>query len=416
MSYEDALQYWLSDTEQKKTVSTLYSEQQMADEGHKRRPTHIVFTDITDELENPTEPSYLVDGLLEDGTTGMLFGESTAGKSFLAVSLACSVSTGKNWANHDLKRSGPVIYFAGEGRTGLPRRVKAWEECHDTKIPKYHFYLPKVRIEFTQAGSKIISEEISKLPEPPVLVIIDTMSRSLPADADENSAKDMMAFFNAVDSLRNRFGCVVCLVHHTGHSEESKKRGRGSSVIRASMDWEILIEKTKKQILWTKMKDAELPNGITFEIIPYGKSAVIKYGEMVEGKSRSSLSKSLQLGLETFKAACSTHHCDCIDLEQWRNEFYSSYSEKNPDVKEGANRNAFNRVKKDLISKGMVKEEQGFYQLSESSVTNRNNVMPVTEDKRNERNTPLKGVTVVTSSEAPLPKIDLPFSQLRIQT
>jgi hypothetical protein len=114
------------------------------------------------------------------------------------------------------------------------------------------------------------------------------------------------------------------------------------------------------------MKDAELPDGITFEIVPSGDSAVIKYGEKVEGKSRAALSKNQQLGLETFKAACSTHNCDCIDLEKWRNEFYSSYSEKNPDVKEGANRNAFNRIKKDLISSGMVKEEQGSYKLSTS--------------------------------------------------
>jgi hypothetical protein len=70
--------------------------------------------------------SWLVQGLLETDSFSCLFGDPGAGKSFLAIELAACVATGTPFYGLEVKHPGPVIYLAGEGRTGLVRRFRAW--------------------------------------------------------------------------------------------------------------------------------------------------------------------------------------------------------------------------------------------------------------------------------------------------
>ena len=155
---------------------------------------------------------------MEAKTTGALFGESTAGKSFVAVDLAACMATGTPWIGHSIATPGIALYFAGEGRHGLPRRFKAWQEEREVIIPKNKLFLPDGRVEIAPSGVRTITMAIDELPDTPELITIDTVARSLPSGSDENSAKDMMEFINAVDVIRDRYGCVIALIHHTGHS------------------------------------------------------------------------------------------------------------------------------------------------------------------------------------------------------
>ena len=55
----------------------------------------IRFIDIHNELLNPQSPQFLIEGMVEDQTTGAIFGETGSGKTFIALALACSVVTGE---------------------------------------------------------------------------------------------------------------------------------------------------------------------------------------------------------------------------------------------------------------------------------------------------------------------------------
>jgi len=366
----------------------------------------VVFTDITDELENPILPVFMVDPVMEDCTTGGLFGESTAGKSFAAVSIACSVATGTPWAGHEVKRPGPVAYFAGEGRRGIPRRANAWQQYHGITIPKGRFYLPRTRVQFDAAGARLIADAIEALPEPPVLIVIDTVARFLPAGSDENSAKDMGAFINAIDALRDRFNCVVILVHHTGHSVEAQGRARGSSAFRAAMDWEVMVDKRKQHIRWTKMKDAELPAAIGFNFEQVGDSAVVVYGDAVK-ITGPELTKGEELGLSTLQDTCDRLGRSWATVEEWRVDYYRRHTGDNNDAK----RVAFHRSREGLVAKHLVVVDNDCYRPSVTSVTNRNNVTPVTAGvERNKRNTPHRGVTSVTPLD---PVVDVTVEVLK---
>ena len=74
-------------------------------------------------------PRWLVRGLLEQDSLLCLYGEPGHGKSFVSVDLACSVATGRDFHGQKVRR-GPVVLIAGEGRSGLLRRVAAWELHH----------------------------------------------------------------------------------------------------------------------------------------------------------------------------------------------------------------------------------------------------------------------------------------------
>jgi hypothetical protein len=89
------------------------------------------------------------------------------------------------------------------------------------------------------------------------LVVLDTLQRTM--EGDENSTRDMSGYIRALDDIKAAYPDLsIMVVHHTGHG--SADRARGSSVLKASLDAEILISKDAGGVIGlqcTKMKDAE---------------------------------------------------------------------------------------------------------------------------------------------------------------
>ena len=68
----------------------------------------------------------------------------------------------------------------------------------------------------------------------------------------------MAALMRGVETIRQRLGCAVQIVHHTGHGEQ--QRARGSSAFFAALDSEITIKQTGTLVVElenTKSKDSE---------------------------------------------------------------------------------------------------------------------------------------------------------------
>lgn len=321
-----------------------------------------MFVDIFNELSAPSEPVFQIEDVLEQRTTNAVVGPTGSYKSFHVVSMGLSCATGYPWAGHKIVRIGPVIYFCGEGRHGIPRRVKAWLNDKEMEMPKGRFFMPRTRVEFDAVGARKITAAVSEIANEygnPVLMIIDTLARSMPASSDENSAKDMMAFINICDELRDRFECSVIVVTHTGHAEDTRLRARGSSAFRAAMDSEIVVDDRRKLLTWTKMKDAEGPEPISYSLRPVDPSAVIDYGKATEDKISSGrkLNKVETLGLTSLTKACSENQQHFTDISAWRYEFYRSHWGESPEAK----RKAFSRAREGLVAAGMVHVEDDNY-------------------------------------------------------
>ena len=236
---------------------------------HKRSQ---VFVDI--KTLALVEPAFLIEDVVETPCTGMVFGPSGGGKSFFALDMLFHIACGKKWLGKAVKQ-GPAFYVCGEGRHAIPRRLKAWETHHKTNLPYNSFMMSSARADFSPESVRDMVMEIDALEAmtgPPAIIVVDTMARALPGDADENSSKDVGSFIDECDRLQTKYNCVVLIVHHTGHADSASKRARGSSAIKGAMDVEILISKDRT-VEWTKTKDMEPHPPIKFELLP------VKYGD-----------------------------------------------------------------------------------------------------------------------------------------
>lgn len=193
-------------------------------------------------IQKKTATLKLIRGVLGEGGLSVLYGAPGAGKSFLALDLAYAVAKGQPWMGRDT-RQGPVIYAVGEGVSGLRRRAKAISVMKGGEAQQVMF-LPHTLStpDNVEKMALILGQVKAYYRSDPCLLIFDTLSRFFGEGDDENSAKDMRRFVNAIGSLQADFpGLHVMLVHHSGKDQD---RGmRGSSVLQGAADTVIQCRK-----------------------------------------------------------------------------------------------------------------------------------------------------------------------------
>ncbi len=241
------------------------------------------------ELIARNEPiEYQIDGVLERGVLGMVFGDPGGGKSYAMIDWACSIATGTPWIDRTVSQ-GAVAYVAGEGFGGLNRRLRAWSQHRGVSLEKAPLHITQRAVNFgdAQALGELVGE-LNALPDRPSLIVIDTMARATPG-MDENSAKEVSAFIAACDRLRELFDCTVLIVHHSGHGD--KARAKGSIALKGAVDFEARVAIGKQSgtlvIECTKMKDGDPFDPIymkfdTVTLPPVGDFAVERSSVLVK--------------------------------------------------------------------------------------------------------------------------------------
>lgn len=336
------------------------------------RPT-FEFVSAGDLVREPQPVEYLVDELIEHPSLLMLFGAPSAGKSFVAISMAACVATGHAWLGRDV-RPGTVFYLAGEGHAGLSRRLRAWEIETGVSLdgaPLFVSKLPAMLMDSENAQT--VEQAIKALSDkngPPVLIVIDTLARNM-GSGDESSNADIGTFVAHIDGMRHRLGCTVEIVHHSGHMET--ERARGASALPAAMDASFQMEDKGglRSLSQKKAKESELAAPIPLKLkeVPLGwkdakgreiRSAVIVEADGAEHatpKSKS-LTPRQKEAMEAFYRAviaCPVREQDDdwvgVDVEVWRVEFNRTCTADNQDAK----KKAFQRVRDDLVKRGLLR-------------------------------------------------------------
>ncbi|WP_169053204.1 helicase RepA family protein [Falsirhodobacter xinxiangensis] len=323
-------------------------------------------------------PEFLVSGLIETEGLGLIFGDPGCGKSFLAVDLGLSVATGTPFHGREVKK-GPVLLIAGEGHNGLTRRFHAWAKDRGQSLADARLFTSERAAQFLdKASANTVAaavDAIARVHGQPSLIIVDTVARNFGA-GDENSTQDMSGFIVAMDDLKARYpGCVLMLVHHSGHGD--KGRARGAMALKGALDFEFRVERdgARVRVVNTKMKDAEPPADLHFtlegvELEADAKSAVLRAGDAPGRQTR--LTSPMKLAISTYENAAREHGIweddgrtfRGVHVDHWRGAFYPKHTGDSIDTK----RKAFQRVRSDLVSAGLMAVQDDVYLVRISEI------------------------------------------------
>jgi hypothetical protein len=183
----------------------------------------------------------IIEGILTNGDSSVIYGDSNSGKTFLAIDMGCALARGIPWMNRNTE-AGLVIYLAAESPSSIKMRLQAYQKYHKVRVPNFAIVLNPIDFfnsnDDTEAVIHLIRELEKKLNLKARLVIGDTLAR-ISAGANENAGQDMGLIVQRIDRIRTECKVHFNLIHHTGKNVSSG--ARGWSGLRAAIDTEIEI-------------------------------------------------------------------------------------------------------------------------------------------------------------------------------
>jgi hypothetical protein len=340
-------------------------------EADRKKPHFVHIKDI------PLSKSrWVIKGVFEEGALAMLYAPPGLYKSFLAVAICGSIASGKGFYDLPVKNSGPIIYVAGEGKTGIVRRFHAWSQENCVPLNEMPVYLFEGAADLLTGVQKLIdatNDLIKSGCEVPKLAVVDTLSRVL--GGDDSDTQTAAEGLRNIDVIRARFpSMAVLLIHHTGHLV--RDRARGWSGWRAAMDAEFSLEKTDDKMpgcrtvvfTMTKSKDSEAipPMAFTFspvDLIDADGTYLLNEDREIETSGVLNRieyvppgnEKGLGRNQENILAILHNAEKESMELE----ELYSAYKERY-----AGRRDAFNKALAGLDDRGLICREFGLIRLT----------------------------------------------------
>lgn len=187
------------------------------------------------QLDAIPAPVPLIEGVLWRDTLVEVWGKPASGKSFLGIDWGLCVATGKPWQGHAVTR-GRVLYVVGEGLAGIGKRRRAWTYAWGHKTDDGITFLREAVPLLEGAWATALCEVVAA--ERYDLVVIDTLSRAIPGQA-ENAPEVMSGLVAAADRLRAAAGGACLLFVH--HATKAGDTSRGHSALEGACDvrWEM---------------------------------------------------------------------------------------------------------------------------------------------------------------------------------
>lgn len=322
------------------------------------------------------KPEFVIDKTVEKDSTGQVFGDVEAYKTFISVAMGCSVATGTPFYGLSVHKS-PVVQVVGEGGGGYPRRIAAWSIANKVSLDGQPLFVSRQAAQLTddaclQAIVDAIDSIVSRY-GPIGLLTIDTMSRNFGAGS-ENDSEAMNAYVANTNLLRERYRCAVLSVHHPGQAAKERSRGHYSFI--GSLDFSYRCDRDETgtmRLECQKMKDAVHPAPMAFRFaevalgiqddegreVTSGVLVPVAY-EAPARKGTAGRGKWQVCGLESLEGEIARHRANMeragrdpeeasVTVDSWRDAC----------LKAGMPRNRFYDVRKTLREDGLTHEEYG---------------------------------------------------------
>jgi hypothetical protein len=263
-------------------------------------------------FENRPARQWLIPSFLPKSGIAMVFGPPGCGKSFLTMGWSLCIASGTPWLGRPVLQ-GPVAYIAGEGAFGLGSRIKAWKHHHTFAGESgVQWFDEAVILQDTGNLTELLTAFAEDFVEPPVLVVIDTLSRCS-GGANENDNTEMAKVIVAADLIQRHYHCAVLLVHHSGKDRDKGPRGASSLIGNTETIIEVAPTTEGCRVISFKQKDAPKADPLSLKLlqVQYGPgeedhSAVLIVGDqkaqLLMSKSESVMYAALQGKILNYSA------------------------------------------------------------------------------------------------------------------
>jgi hypothetical protein len=182
------------------------------------------------ELKKVKRAHWSIAGILQERTVSLIYGDAGVGKTFITLDLALHLAIGIDWKGRAVRSAMNVLYIYGEGDAGLRDRIGAWQQHYkysDQALDNAYFVPFPVQAAQENAILCATIEQIGEVG----LVVFDTFSMCS-SGVNENDNTAVAEWMNAAHALKNRYGCMVIIVHHIGKSGDY----RGASSFKGNID------------------------------------------------------------------------------------------------------------------------------------------------------------------------------------
>lgn len=316
------------------------------------------------------DTTWTVKNLVPDIGVGALHGESTVGKSFLALDMAAAITEGREWFGHKTRKR-PVAYLVLEGIGGFKNRLHAYEIRHGRELPNkdLHVYDVDPLEGFDIRNHDHCTELAASLPAD-CIIIVDTLSQAA-LGRNENTSEDGGKVLAGARILAgtSRF---VLFVAHCG-----KDQTRGISGwygFFAALDMNIEVTRQSSGYVWTAKKVKDGMDGIKGHF----KRDVVELGEDADGEAitscvirpddslraeaapREKMTPAMKTGMESFEKCINEMGGGGVYVDHWRKYFYAADTADSTASK----KKNFQNARRDLKDRGFLDVYEDFYTRS----------------------------------------------------
>ena len=211
--------------------------------------------------QHPGNRAWWIRGYIPANSVVLVYGDPACGKTTIVSNITMRVASETDWCGIPTKQ-GSVLYVAAEDFYGARLRIEAAFDQQG---------IPADRVDVLDAAVVIADENdvdalieyIKSLPEPPALLVVDTLALSMGKFSENN---DMQLFCNGATRIKRETGLTVIVIHHCGHGD--KGRSRGGSQLPANADAIFAVERREDICVMTcqKMKNGKEPPALAWRM------------------------------------------------------------------------------------------------------------------------------------------------------
>jgi hypothetical protein len=256
----------------KREAKEIAREVQEASRPQPERPPAFELFTFKDLAKLP-RPQWLIRGVLIEGIASVLSADSGSFKSFVALDMALSISTGRNWQGREVKQ-GAAVYVAAEGFFTMFDRATAWAQFYGVELPE-NFHIVKVPVNL--ADARVVAAFQQCIADiKPKTVVLDTLSQNA-VGMVENSNEQMADFIRGMIELGNNIGAHVQVLHHNA---KATGQLRGAGAIKSNADALITLDRPENDDKNTVFVRNEKQRGKPFEAFALrGQEIVLPYAD-----------------------------------------------------------------------------------------------------------------------------------------